>query len=497
MSESEKRELGGLARSIDALFSQARPTTPVDAPEQDLVEPPPPQHLEEGAFPGEIVGDRVDVAATEAVDVEPDPFDAYADLAGDVEAEAEPEPVVEPEPSLSFADVDVPQDVVWEALEAEEPAEAVLEAEAPLPEDLEGPPSEEAAAAATAAVEAEEAEGPPSEPELPEGAPAKHTEEPSGRTLAEAVETYLAGRQAAAHDVREAAASLQERLALDPLADAVEALVHSGGDDPAPDALELALEVINPAVASRLVQRMGHEDDDERRAGYVILSQRLGTVMAKAFRGALTDATDPRARRAFYDALIAMGDTSRPMIEEMVEDDNRFLVLNAVAILGEVGGERAVELVTSALANTDGRVRREALNSLAKLGGDEAGQLVVGFLEDSEAEVRAAAAEAAGALKVERALRPMLTLLDDEDEPEVLVQVLRGLGRLGDPGAVPAIEKRAVGTLFSKPPTEVRVAAYRALHEIGSPHAKDLIEKAREDKDPVVRTTTRGLASSG
>jgi HEAT repeat protein len=286
-------------------------------------------------------------------------------------------------------------------------------------------------------------------------------------------------------------------MVLDPLADAVETLVHSNGDAPSTEALALAQDVVNPAVASRLVQRMGHEDDDGRRQDYVVMSQRLGTVMAKAFRGALTDSTDPRARRTFYDALIAMGDTSRPMIEAMVEDDNRFLVRNAVAILGEIGGARAVELVTSALANTDGRVRREALHSLAKLGGEESPQLVLAFLEDPDAEVRAAAAGAAGALKVERALKPILALLEGEDAPEVLVEVLGGLGRLGDPGAVQAIEKLAVGSLFSKPATEVRVAAYRALHAIGTPHARDLIAKAKDDKDPVVRTTARQLPAVG
>jgi HEAT repeat protein len=121
-------------------------------------------------------------------------------------------------------------------------------------------------------------------------------------------------------------------------------------------------------------------------------------------------------------------------------------------------------------------------------------------LEDPDPTVRAAAAEAAGRLGIERALRPILALLDVEDLEDdvkvpVQVQALHGLGHLGDPGAVQAIEKLAVGSLFSKPSTEVRVAAYQALHAIGTPHARALIEKARDDKDPVVRTTVRALAA--
>lgn len=56
-----------------------------------------------------------------------------------------------------------------------------------------------------------------------------------------------------------------------------------------------------------------------------------------------------------------------------------------------------------------------------------------------------------------------------------------------------AIEKHAVPSRFSKPRTEVRVAAYRALHAIGTPHARDLIKTATE-KDPVMRVALRDLS---
>ena len=448
------RNLGGLARSIDALFSQV-PRPPGE-------EPPPADSEVVGAHTRPVAEAAPAEPGREPVEVieadterEPDPFDALEGLTTRA---------AEAEPGLSFADVSGPEEAVWESPEVLQGEEAAPESETV-------------------------SEGQPSVEPLPVRLTAF---EQSAGDLEEAVASFLSGTPGAEDEVRDISAKLRDRLELDPLADAVERLGNADGDA----AVDLALEIINPAVASRLVQRMGHEEDDERRASYVALSHRLGMVMARAFRGALTGSTEARARRAYYDAMIAMGDTSRPVIEGMIEDDNRFLVRNAVAMLGEIGGERAAELVTSALANTDARVRREALGSLAKLGGQGSNQLILGLLEDPDADVRAEAAEAAGALGVERALRPILALLEEEDEPDVLVPLLHGLGRLGDPGAVQAIEKRAVGTMFSKPPTEVRVAAYRALHEIGTPHARQVIRKAHDDKDPVVRTTARGLTSA-
>jgi len=40
---------------------------------------------------------------------------------------------------------------------------------------------------------------------------------------------------------------------------------------------------------------------------------------------------------------------------------------------------------------------------------------------------------------------------------------------------------------------DVRIAAYRALQNIGTPHAKSLLGEAAEDKTPAVRAAVRQL----
>jgi HEAT repeat protein len=238
---------------------------------------------------------------------------------------------------------------------------------------------------------------------------------------------------------------------------------------------------------------MGRERDEARRAEYQMLCRRLGLIMANGLKGALTGALDRGVRRIYYDTLISMGEVSRPVIEGMITDDNRFLVRDACVMLGEIGGPRAVELVTSALADTDARVRAEALHALGELGDANAGSLALGFLEDADSNVRLAAAVTAGKLGLERALRPLLQLLEDEEDADDRVRLLQALGDLGDPGAVPAIEKHAAPGLFAKASTDVRVAAYKALHSIGTPHARELVQRAANDKEPAVRAALRGL----
>lgn len=451
---TETRKLSGLARSIDALF--APPAAP----------PPASPTLVETALP----------APPEAPDASPAP---EPEPAADTPQRAEMFPssqmldalkgswLPEPEPG-TLAETAVPD--VAESVLMPEPGPLAEIPAAPVPEVAAPTPAESPRTDARAAAALEDA------------------------AFARAVDDYVIGDTGMRERVETLAKRLEERLALDPLADAVEKLVRAAGDPPDTRDLDLAAAVINPAVASRLVQRLGQQTDEPRRQEYFALCRRLGGVMGNALKGALTGALEKDVRRTYHDALIGMGESVRPMIEGMVADDNRFLVRDGVALLGEMGGPRAVDLVTSALADTDPRVRVEALHALGRLGDAKAGQLVLGSLEDPDPAVRLAAASAAGQLSRERALRPLLRMLEQSKKPDDVIALLSALGQIGDPGAVPAIEKHAVPSLFSKPRTEVRVAAYRALHAIGSPHARDLIRQTAHDKDPGVRVALRDLA---
>ncbi|MFQ5538670.1 MAG: HEAT repeat domain-containing protein [Gemmatimonadota bacterium] len=317
----------------------------------------------------------------------------------------------------------------------------------------------------------------------------------------EAVETFLAspplerGGQASA--LRDHAMALRDANMLDALADAVERLTLGSGAPPDEACIAMARQLLSPGTTSRLVARLGSTRDEERREQLMQVVTRMGHEMALAIADALSDTSDRFARRSFMEAMVALGPEAMPVLESMMEDGRWFVVRNAVAILGEVGGERAVERITTALAHTEPKVRREALLSLAKVGGEDAGLLVYGMIEDPDPDVRLAAAMAAGALKVERALKPLLSLLEGENDEDVVVGVLGALGQLGDPGAVNAIEKRAVPSLFSRPPARVRIAAYRALHNIGTPHARQVLEDAADDKDPEVRAAVRNLLAAG
>jgi len=300
-------------------------------------------------------------------------------------------------------------------------------------------------------------------------------------------------REGLGRDLRARAMPLRDENRVASLADGVERLALETGEPPDEAALAMARHLLTPGVTSRIVARLGAAREEHRREELVRVCTVVGHEMAVAISDALSDTTDRRARRTYLDAMEAMGPDAMPVLETMMEDGRWYVVRNAVSILGELDEPRSVEYITSSLAHTHPKVRREALLALAKVGGSDAGMLVQGMLQDPDSEVRLAAAMAAGELKVERALKPLLEILEEEDDQDVVLALLRALGRLGDPGAVPVIEKYAVGSFFSRPPAEVRIVAYRALRGIGTPRAMGLLEEAMDDKDPEVRVALRRL----
>jgi HEAT repeat protein len=256
---------------------------------------------------------------------------------------------------------------------------------------------------------------------------------------------------------------------------------------------DLARDLTTHGVASRLVARLGQERDAEARRELSALFARLGEPMSRALVDALVDEPDRGTRRIYLEALASMGPEGVGAVHRMLNDARWFVVRNGLALLGDMGDPGAVPRIVPVLAHPDSRVRREAVVALARLAGDDIPRILQQRLGDPSGEVRAAAAAGLGVRKVEGAAPALMGMLDAEKDPIVLEAVMGALGELGEPAAVALLEKRAVGSLLSRPPTQLRVAAYRALHAIGTPHARSLVQAAASDRDPGVRAAVAAL----
>jgi HEAT repeat protein len=241
-------------------------------------------------------------------------------------------------------------------------------------------------------------------------------------------------------------------------------------------------------VIEELVQRLGKARSEEERTGLRSTLLHIGADTVSALVRELVGATDVSARRAYRDALVALDHVGVPLLEDMVGDERWFVVRNMVGILGEIRSADAVEHFRRTIEHSDARVRRETVLALSKIGGEEAVPLLAKGLNDAEASLRGAAALGLGLTKLSVAVGPLLNRLPQEGDAEVEVEIVRALGRVGDPRAVPVLAERASGGgFFSRVPSSIRVEATRALGEIGGEPARAVLQRLLRERNPEVR----------
>jgi HEAT repeat protein len=241
-------------------------------------------------------------------------------------------------------------------------------------------------------------------------------------------------------------------------------------------------------VVEELVKRLGKARSEEERTGLRSTLLHIGADTVTPLVRELVAATDVSARRAYRDALVALDHVGVPLLEDMVGDQRWFVVRNMVGILGEIRSADAVEHFRRTIEHSDSRVRRETVLALSKVGGEEAVPLLAKGLNDPESALRGAAALGLGLTKLSVAVGPLLNRLPQENDPEVEVEIVRALGRVGDPRAVPVLAERASGGgFFSRVPASIRVEAARALGEIGGDAARAVLQRLLRERNAEVR----------
>ncbi len=102
--------------------------------------------------------------------------------------------------------------------------------------------------------------------------------------------------------------------------------------------------------------------------------------------------------------------------------------------LGEIGGEKVVPALVSALSDTNSQVRRSATRALIKLNRT-ASPALIEALQRTGGEAQAAAVRALGDIQEPGALEPLLRIIQGENREEVLL----ALGKLKDSRAESAL----------------------------------------------------------
>ena len=184
-------------------------------------------------------------------------------------------------------------------------------------------------------------------------------------------------------------------------------------------------------------------------------------------------------REVAVEALVAAGDDE--LVARLAKLPQRGDQWKSVArVLGLIGSERAIAVLTAALSTAANEVCVTASLALADAGAVAVPSLIAGLAHWLPA-VRARCAMALGRMKVHDAVEPLLPLAADVDW-SVRLEAILALAALADDRAVPAL----VAALTDEEEA-VRQTVPVALGELGSEAAIAGLRRALINDDPNVR----------
>ncbi|MEW5796362.1 MAG: HEAT repeat domain-containing protein [Candidatus Zixiibacteriota bacterium] len=249
----------------------------------------------------------------------------------------------------------------------------------------------------------------------------------------------------------------------------VRELIGAGGET-AVYLKEILVAIGSEEIALALSQIISHPQRSVRQLTLRILAD-LGKASLKVFSRILND-----------DKMFVRD----PQRHEL-PDEKWYVVRNSIFVFGSLRDPQGVGPLRARIDDTDIRVRREIVGALEKIGGEEAIDCLTLMAEDPINEVRDAAIIAIGLVgRPESA--PVLIDIARRD-PRNSIKAVTALGKLGGSEA-----HEFLGRLLNDPQLggelthgvvskdELRVAAVRALGQIGRPEAIEHIRQFRDSQ---------------
>jgi HEAT repeat protein len=179
-------------------------------------------------------------------------------------------------------------------------------------------------------------------------------------------------------------------------------------------------------------------------------------------------------------------------------------LLGMVNLCGRLGLNQAVQGLAEAVAHSDPAIRLAVVQTLGLLGTPGALTVVDKALDDSDRNVRLAAVRAVGSRGYKGALRRVEAVVlgkgvKDMDLTEKMA-FFEAYGSIAGANALKPLSALLLerGLLRMKEPPETRACAAMALGRLKIPEAREVLQRAAEDKDLVVRNAVnRALRESG
>lgn len=266
---------------------------------------------------------------------------------------------------------------------------------------------------------------------------------------------------------------------------------------------ELFETLSKPAILEQFVEILEHGEVELDASDLSLFFARLRPkALPVLIRSAqLTEVEGVRQR--LHAAVDGLAQAHPNEVMALFRAEDHAILRGAATLAGRTGMNQAVPALQGLLDHNDASVRLAVAHALIAVRSTQSLTVLINALEDDDREVRVSAARGLGEVRFASARDTLAQLVDgktvrDADLTEKIA-FFEAYGAIGGDGAVPKLKEllHYKGMLGRRNTPELRACAALALGKIATPAAREVLEAARGDDDPVVRNAVNRALRGG
>ena len=252
-------------------------------------------------------------------------------------------------------------------------------------------------------------------------------------------------------------------------------------------------ELSSPSMIEHILRQLTLLDGD-RKDEVLKVAESMGALLHEAILAKLATNEALYSHRALIQVLLADTNSTRPLTEARINDERWWVARKMAFLLGEMGASESVPMLIKAASSSHLRVRKEALKALAKISSPDAVQKLLDVIDSKGShEIRLHCIRLIGSAKEHSAISTLMKILKNRgkllEDIELLEEVVRALGRIGSPQAVPILSELLLKrSVFARAKSiNLGVEAAEALGVIRGNEAEAVLRKGAESNQQEIR----------
>jgi hypothetical protein len=258
-----------------------------------------------------------------------------------------------------------------------------------------------------------------------------------------------------------------------------------------------------PAIVGQVLQSLDEASGLGLDQDAAALLHELRSSALEPLVGWLPNLSSAPLRKMLEDVVDKLAGSNIAEVQRLLRQPDSPALLGVVALCGRLQLHHAVPGFTDVIAHADPAVRLAAVQTLSQLGTPGALTLLDRAIDDPDRSVRLAAVRGVGTRGYKGALRRIeAVVLSKSSRSMDLTEKMaffEAYGAIAGTAGLKALSAILLqrGLLKMKEPPETRACAAMALGRIKTPEARDLLQRATEDKELVVRNAVNRALRGG